>query len=172
MGAPDLSSLALDEDIVSVGHESDLLPEEAPEPVVVVSAEEVDLRPAPGAVVQRVENIEVPFGDDRRVLEIEVEDVTEQEHGGPGRHTGQEVDEPAATVGFARTATIPEVRVREKERFAGGDVDVFVHAECSRAARVLEPGSGRAAVESAVYFMPPWAATSFSSGNQSTKRCV
>jgi hypothetical protein len=87
----------------------------------------MDLGAPVGALVHGVQNIEVAFGYDRPVLEIEIEHVSEQEHGGARGNARQKVDEQAATIGFAITATVPEVRVREKEDLGGGDICVRVH---------------------------------------------
>ncbi len=127
VSADDSPPLACESGLLLMDGDSQLASKEVAGPAIVIAAEEMECDASPSALVEGVEDIEVSFGDHGAVLEIEIEDVSEQEDRGASWNPLHEGDKAFTPLWFPRQVSVPEMRIRYEEDFRGRDADVIPH---------------------------------------------
>ena len=111
MHADDFPPLACKANFFLVDDYAEIGCEEIFRPVIMVAAEEVQLGTSLPAFGEGLKNIEVVFGDRGAVLEVEIEDISQQYDDGSTRCPAQERDEKFSSLHFARCVQFLEVGV-------------------------------------------------------------
>lgn len=111
VGAPDLPTLSLDEEIIVVDAHAEVAAEKVSDPAVMVTAEKMQLDPTQAAAVQCKENVEIAVRNDRFVFKIEIEDVSQQQKSGSVGYAPQKANETVAAFSLARKPAGAKVAV-------------------------------------------------------------
>jgi len=114
VGAVDVPALRSDENPVAVKSDSEVVVEKILEPAIVVAAEQVDIDATPSGLVDRVEEVEVAFGDHTPVFKKEIENVPEKKHRGVVRDLLEKRPETRTPLRLGRVPGIEEMGVREE----------------------------------------------------------